>query len=324
MEVILARPRGFCKGVVRAVDMVEQLLTSHGAPVYVLHEIVHNRHVVENLNERGALFVETVEDVPPGALVIFSAHGVSDAVARRAKQRRLRIIDATCPLVKKVHFRARRYGRRGLEVIIIGHKGHPEVEGTMGCVSGPLHVVSTLAEAEALRVGDPTALAYVTQTTLNIKGASDIIAHLKGRFPGIKGPALADICYATQSRQRAVHRLASEVDLLLVVGSRNSSNSNRLREVGEQTGCPSYLIEDARDMDPAWFTTKNSVGVTAGASAPEVLVEGVVEKLQSLAIIRVREMDSGFEETFTQEWGAVLSRRQGVEATSDHSHLNAL
>jgi 4-hydroxy-3-methylbut-2-enyl diphosphate reductase len=324
MEVILARPRGFCKGVVRAIDLVEQLLTSRGAPVYVLHEIVHNRYVVESLNERGALFVETVEDVPSGALVVFSAHGVSDAVGRRAKQRRRQIIDATCPLVKKVHFRARRYGRRGLEVIIIGHKGHPEVEGTMGCVDGPLHVVSTLAEAEALRVEDPKALAYVTQTTLNIKDAKAIIAHLKDRFPGIKGPGLADICYATQSRQRAVHRLAGEVDLLLVVGSRNSSNSNRLREVGEQAGCLSYLIEDARDMDPAWFTRKNCVGVTAGASAPEVLVEGVVEKLRNLAIIRVKEMDSAFEEKFTHEWTAVLSPSRGVEATSDPLSMNAL
>lgn len=311
MEIILARPRGFCRGVVRAIDLVEHLLTLHGSPVYVLHEIVHNRHVVENLRERGALFVEAIDDVPSGALVVFSAHGVSDTVAMQAKERRLKVADATCPLVKKVHFRTRRYGRGGLEVIIIGHKGHPEVEGTMGCVGGPLHVVSSLAEARALRIETPMTLAYVTQTTLNIQDAKDIIAYLKRSFPGIKGPGLADICYATQSRQEAVQRLAHEVDLLLVVGSRNSSNSNRLREVGEQTGCPSYLIEDAGDIDPAWCRGKRRVGVTAGASAPEVLVEGVVEKLQDLSIIHVKEMEPASEKTFTQAWGAVLSQRRG-------------
>jgi 4-hydroxy-3-methylbut-2-en-1-yl diphosphate reductase len=318
MEIILVRPRGFCRGVVRAIDIVEQVLTLHGSPVHVLHEIVHNSQVVENLRERGALFVETVEDIPPGAMVIFSAHGVSDAVVRRAKERKLQAIDATCPLVKKVHFRARRYGRKGREVIIIGHQGHPEVEGTMGCVGGPLHVVSTLAEVGDLQVEDPRALAYVTQTTLNIKDASDIIACLKERFPDIQGPGLTDICYATQSRQEAVHRLAREVDLLLVVGSRNSSNSNRLREVGEQSGCLSYLIEEARDLDPAWFRNTDCVGITAGASAPEVLVQGVVEKLQDFAGIRVREMDAECETTFPRGWGADLSRKQRAETALEY------
>jgi 4-hydroxy-3-methylbut-2-enyl diphosphate reductase len=316
MDVILARPRGFCRGVVRAVDIVEKVLVLHGAPVFVLHEIVHNRHVVENLKERGALFVEAVEDVPPGAMVIFSAHGVSDTVARRAKERRLQVIDATCPLVKKVHQRARRYGREGLEVIIVGHKGHPEVEGTMGCVKGPFHVVSTATEVQALRVESPGALAYVTQTTLNIRDAADIIALIKRRFPRIKGPGLADICYATQSRQEAVHRLAREVDLLLVVGSRNSSNSNRLREVGEQSGRLSYLIEDARDINPAWFINKRCVGVTAGASAPEVLVKGVVQKLQDFEGLKVREMEAASETAFTYGWGTDSSKSERVQLES--------
>ena len=309
MEVILARPRGFCRGVVRAVDIVEQILTMQEAPVYVLHEIVHNRHVVENLKERGALFIENIEDVPSGAMVIFSAHGVSDAVVRRAKERRLRVVDATCPLVKKVHFRARKYGREGREVIIIGHQGHPEVEGTMGCVNGPLNVVSTVADVGKLQVEDAGSLAYVTQTTLNTMDASRIIAALKWRFPGIKGPGLKDICYATQSRQEAVHRLTRDVDLLLVVGSRNSSNANRLREVGEQSGRLSYLIEDARDINPTWFVNIHCLGVTAGASAPEFLVKDVVERVQDTVTIRVREMDAPSEATLAHGWGIEFLRR---------------
>jgi 4-hydroxy-3-methylbut-2-enyl diphosphate reductase len=317
MEIILARPRGFCRGVVRAIDIVERILTLQDAPVYVLHEIVHNRHVVENLKERGALFIENIEDVPSGAMVIFSAHGVSDAVVRRAKERRLRVVDATCPLVKKVHFRARKYGRKGREVIIIGHQGHPEVEGTMGCVNGPLHVVSTMSEVSKLRVEDAGSLAYVTQTTLNTMDAGRIIAALKRRFPGIKGPGLKDICYATQSRQEAVHRLTRDVDLLLVVGSRNSSNANRLREVGEQSGRLSYLIEDARDINPAWFVNIHCVGVTAGASAPEFLVEGVVERVQDMVTIRVREMDASSEATLPHGWGIEFSRRPRGEPSMD-------
>ncbi len=314
MVVILARPRGFCDGVIRAVEMVEQVLTFRGAPVYVLHEIVHNRHVVETLKTRGALFVESITEIAPGAVVVFSAHGVPDSVVLQARERSLQTVDATCPLVKKVHFRARRYSRQGLEVIIIGHRGHPEVEGTKGCIDGPRHVVSTVEEVERIRVKNPEALAYLTQTTLNIKTTLDILKALKRQFPSIQGPALADICYATQSRQDAVHRLAREIDILLVVGSRNSSNSNRLREVGEQSGCLSYLIEDAGDIDPSWFREDQYVGVTAGASAPEVLVKGVVEKLQALGDVTVREMEAG-NESVTHPWNAEPSRRSGVETT---------
>lgn len=299
MVVILARPRGFCDGVVRAVKMVEQELQVHGAPVYVLHEIVHNRHVVEKLRERGALFVESIEEIARGKLVIFSAHGVPQSVVRKAEERNLHAVDATCPLVKKVHFRARRYSREGKEVIIIGHEGHPEVEGTKGWVDGPWHVVSTASGIEELVIDDPGAIAYVTQTTLSTKNTRNIVAALKRRFPRIVGPELADICYATQSRQEAVYRLARRIDLLLVVGSRSSSNSNRLREVGERSGCLSYLIEDAGDIDPSWFSNIRQVGITAGASAPEVLVQGVVEKMQEMGAKTVLEMDEASEETFT-------------------------
>lgn len=315
MVVILAQPRGFCDGVVRAVQMVEELLTCNGAPVYVLHEIVHNHQVVDQLRERGAIFVESIEEIAPGASVVFSAHGVPDSVNTQAKERNLRAIDATCPLVKKVHSRARRYSREGFEVVIIGHQGHPEVEGTKGCIDGPRHVVSNIAEVEGLEIQSPQALAYVTQTTLNIRHTRNIIAALTQRFPSVKGPGLSDICYATQSRQEAVHRLAREIDILLVVGSRNSSNSNRLREVGEQSGCLSYLIEDANDIDPVWFRNRLHVGVTAGASAPEVLVSGVVEKLQTLGPITVREMDAASEATIGYSWNAGISRKPGMETT---------
>jgi len=313
MDVILARPRGFCRGVVRAIDIVEQVLSDRQGPVYVLHEIVHNRHVVEGLRRRGALFVENVEEIPPSATVIFSAHGVSDAVAARAKEHRLRVIDATCPLVEKVHIRARKYGREGREVVIIGHRGHPEVEGTMGCVKSTPHIVSTMAEAANLRICNTRSLAYVTQTTLNTEEANDIIECLNRRFPRIKGPGLADICYATQSRQVAVHQLARKIDLLLVVGSRNSSNSNRLREVGAQSGCSSYLIEDACDINPSWFVNIHRVGVTAGASAPEVLVERVVERLRDLAKIRVTEMDTASEAIFDRVWGRGHLKSREIE-----------
>lgn len=299
MVVILARPRGFCDGVVRAVNTVEQSLKRKSEPVYVLHEIVHNRHVVQDLRGRGAVFVESVEEPPPGALVIFSAHGVPGSVVVQARARSLQVIDATCPLVKRVHFRARRYSREGKEVIIIGHEGHPEVEGTKGWINGPWHVISTASEAEGLVVGDPGAIAYVTQTTLSTMKTGDIIAALKSRFPSIVGPELADICYATQSRQEAVHRLARRIDLLLVVGSRSSSNSNRLREVGEQSGCLSFLIEDAGEIDPNWLSNTREIGVTAGASAPEVLVQGVVRRIQELGATAILEMDAASESAFT-------------------------
>jgi 4-hydroxy-3-methylbut-2-en-1-yl diphosphate reductase len=299
MVVVLARPRGFCDGVVRAVEVVEQELLIHGAPVYVLHEIVHNRYVVEGLRERGALFVESIDAIATGAAVVFSAHGVSRSVVRMAEEKNLRAIDATCRLVKKVYFRAQRYSREGREIIIIGHQGHPEVEGTKGWIDGTWQVVSTAADVEQLVVDDPGAVAYVTQTTLSTEDTRTIIGALKTRFPRIAGPGVGDICYATQSRQEAVHQLAGRIDLLLVVGSRTSSNSNRLREVGERSGCRSHLIEDAGDIDPSWLRDVRKIGVTAGASAPEVLVQGVVRKMRELGARAVVEMDNESETAFT-------------------------
>jgi 4-hydroxy-3-methylbut-2-enyl diphosphate reductase len=296
--------------------MVEQELRMHGAPVYVLHEIVHNLHVVERLRERGAVFVDSIEELAPGALVVFSAHGVPNRVVRQAEEKNLQLIDATCPLVKKVHFRARRYSREGREVIIIGHEGHPEVEGTKGWIEGPWHVVSTASEVEEIVIVDPEATAYVTQTTLIPKDTSKAIAALKRRFPFIVGPELDDICYATQSRQEAVRLLARRIDLLLVVGSRTSSNSNRLREVGEQSGCPSFLIEDACDIDPSWFSNIRQMGITAGASTPEVLVQGVVARIQELGATTVLEMDAASETTCTYVRDADTSQ-SGVNEARD-------
>jgi len=295
MQVILAQPRGFCAGVVRAIEMVERALEIYGTPVYVLHEIVHNRHVVEDLKSKGALFIETLDEVKAGAVTIFSAHGVSTAVVEQAKKRKLKIIDATCPLVTKVHLQAQRYSCHGFEVIIIGDPGHPEVEGTRGRVEGPVHVLSSSAEVASLEVEHPDRLAYVTQTTLSTDDTREVIDALRKRF-AIQGPDLSDICYATQSRQNAVRRLAKEIDLLLVVGARNSSNSNRLREVGEQNGLPSYLIEDADDLNPAWFSEKTRVGVTAGTSAPEAMVQEVIDRLRGYGASTVREME-GVSET---------------------------
>lgn len=280
MGIVLAQPRGFCAGVVRAIDIVELTLATYGPPVYVFHEIVHNRHVVESLQSRGAVFVQDLAEIPAGAVTIFSAHGVSNAVVEQAGRNKLRVVDATCPLVTKVHQRAQRYSRNGYEIVIIGHLGHEEVEGTMGSVDGPVYVVSTLEDVARLQVSNPERVAYVTQTTLSIDDTRDVIAALKRRFPSIQGPGLDDICYATQNRQNAVSVLAKQVDLLLVVGARNSSNSNRLREVGAQCGVPAYLIENECDLDPDWLKTVSRVGVTAGASAPEILVQRVIEKLR--------------------------------------------
>ena len=296
MKAILAQPRGFCAGVVRAIKTVERALEIYGTPVYVLHEIVHNRHVVEDLKNQGALFIENLDEVPAKALTIFSAHGVSILVENQAKRRNLRVIDATCPLVSKVHQQAQRYSRQGFELIIIGHRGHPEVEGTRGCVEGLVHVVSRSSEVPGLQVRYPHRLAYVTQTTLSIDDTREVIETLKERFT-IQGTELNDICYATQSQQNAVRRLAREIDLLLVVGSRNSSNSNRLREVGEQKGLPSFLIGDAEDLDRTWFTGKNRVGITAGTSAPESMVQCVLERLRSYGLDQVEEMAGGHETT---------------------------
>lgn len=297
MDVILAQPRGFCAGVVRAIEIVESALAIHGAPVYVLHEIVHNQHVVQDLTDRGAIFVESLEEVPPQAVIIFSAHGVANAVVQRARERKLRLIDATCPLVTKVHRQAQRYHSAGRELIIIGHGGHPEVKGTRGRVDGPVYVISTPEEADALQVQDPHSLAYVTQTTLSLDDTREVVAALKARFPKIQGPGLNDICYATQNRQNAVRELATQVDVLLVVGARNSSNSNRLREVGEHSGVRSYLVQTADDLDPAWFSACRRVGVTAGASAPEVLVQQVLDRLHALGADAVRELTGVKEST---------------------------
>ena len=292
MKLVLAKPRGFCAGVVRAVEIVERALEVYGAPVYVLHEIVHNRRVVADLRERGALFVERLAEVPRGAVVIFSAHGVADRVVAEAEERRLRAVDATCPLVTKVHLQAQRYSSQGYEVVIIGHAGHPEVEGTQGQISGPVHIISSTAEVASLVVADPTRLAYVTQTTLSLDDTREVIEALRGRFPAVKGPDVNDICYATQNRQNAVRQMAGEIDILLVVGARNSSNSNRLREVGERAGITAHLIEEAAQLDPDWFDTHTRVGITAGASAPEVVVEEVLARLRSFGVVSTRELEA--------------------------------
>lgn len=280
LRVILAKPRGFCAGVERAIDIVERALELYGAPVYVRHEIVHNKRVVDTLREKGAIFVEEVDEVPVGAVTIFSAHGVSKKVEQGAGDRTLQVIDATCPLVTKVHKEGRRYVEKGYEVVMIGHLGHPEVEGTLGQIPGTVHVLSTEEEVATLEVADPDRIAYVTQTTLSVNDTKDVITALKTRFPNIVGPDIRDICYATQNRQTAVLELANQVDLLLVVGAHNSSNSNRLREIGENLGVPSYLIEDASIFDPAWLEGVETVGITAGASAPEVVVREVIERLK--------------------------------------------
>ena len=298
MEVVLAQPRGFCAGVVRAIEIVELALDIYGPPVYVFHEIVHNLHVVEGLQTRGAVFIEDLDAVPTGSVTIFSAHGVSTAVVDKARQRKLQVIDATCPLVTKVHLQAQQYSKRGYEVIIIGHIGHEEVEGTMGSVEGRVYVVSTIEDVGALKVENPDKLAYVTQTTLSIDDTRDVIEALKKRFPTVQGPELDDICYATQNRQNAVKALADEVSLLLVVGARNSSNSNRLREVGKQHGLPAYLIQDETELDKSWFEDIKKVGITSGASTPEVLVQRVLDRLATFGVESTREMD-GTRETTT-------------------------
>jgi len=282
MDILLANPRGFCAGVERAIAIVERALERFGAPIYVRHEVVHNRFVVENLRAKGAVFVEELHEVPDGATVIFSAHGVSKAVRAEADRRRLRVLDATCPLVTKVHLEVARQRVQGREVVMIGHKGHPEVEGTMGQSTDGMYLVETAADVSGLNVADPQQLAYVTQTTLSVDDAAAIVAALRQRFPAIVGPRKDDICYATQNRQDAVTRLTQACDVVVVVGSRNSSNSNRLREVAVHGGARGYLVDRAEELDPAWFVGARRVGVTAGASAPEVLVAEVVSALRSL------------------------------------------
>ena len=297
MNVLLAQPRGFCAGVIRAIEIVERALKLHGKPVYVYHEIVHNRHVVQTLSRKGAIFVEDLDLIPADSVTIFSAHGVARSIRTQAKLRRLHVIDATCPLVTKVHSQAQHYHEAGMELIIIGHRGHPEVIGTQGQVTGAVHVLSTVAEVEALEIQDPGRVAYVTQTTLSIDDTRLVIAALERRFPGIRGPALSDICYATQNRQNAVRAMAAQVDVLLVVGARNSSNSNRLREVAEHSGTVSFRISCADDIDPTWIAGAKTVGVTAGASAPEILVQQVVSRLRKAGATLVTEADGTPEST---------------------------
>lgn len=282
MKILLAQPRGFCAGVERAIAIVERAIALYGAPVYVRHEIVHNRHVVEALRRKGAVFVQELDEIPDGGITVFSAHGVSEAIEGSARLRALPVIDATCPLVTKVHREAQRAEADGRQIILVGHAGHPEVEGTSGRVKGGVLLVSTPEDVNRLEVADPDRLAYVTQTTLSVRDTRHVIEALRRRFPAIQGPELRDICYATQNRQDAVETLAAEADILLVVGARNSSNSNRLRDLGEAAGIPSHLIGDATEMDSSWFAGAETVGITAGASAPEILVQGVIDRIQTL------------------------------------------
>lgn len=297
MNIILAQPRGFCAGVVRAIEIVERALQIYPHPIYVLHEIVHNSYVVNNLKQRGALFVESLDEVPLGATCIFSAHGVATTIEKKAAQRQLHIIDATCPLVTKVHSQAQRFEQQGFELIIIGHAGHPEVEGTRGCVNSLVHVLCTIAEVNELKVKNPQRLAYVTQTTLSVDDTHEVIKELMQRFPTIQGPSVNDICYATQNRQNAVRQLAVKINLLLVVGAHNSSNSNRLREVGEQTKIAAYLIENETDLQQNWFNEDTIVGITAAASAPEVLIDQVLKRLSEWNVTHITEMPGKRETT---------------------------
>ena len=295
MDIVLANPRGFCAGVDRAIEIVKRAIETLGAPIYVRHEVVHNRFVVEDLRQRGAVFVDELDEVPAGGTVIFSAHGVSQAVRSEAADRGLKIFDATCPLVTKVHIEVLRHCRAGRDVILIGHEGHPEVEGTMGqwqaeAGQGHIYLVEDVADANQLEIAQPENVAFTTQTTLSVDETRDVIEALKAKYPQLQGPRHDDICYATQNRQDAVRELAAECDLVLVVGSVNSSNSNRLRELAEKQGAVSYLVDGAEHIDPAWLEGRTRIGVTAGASAPEVLVQGVIARLQALGGGDVREL----------------------------------
>ena len=295
VRVVLAQPRGFCAGVVRAIEIVERAIERYGRPVYVRHEIVHNRHVVENLKAKGAIFVEELDEVPAGAITVFSAHGVSRKVVADAQARQLPILDATCPLVTKVHNQGKRYASRGRTLVLIGHAGHPEVEGTMGQVDAPMHLVATEADVAALTLATDTPVAYVTQTTLSVDDTRGVIEALKAKFTDITGPDINDICYATQNRQTAVRDVAKVADLILVVGATNSSNSNRLVEIGREMGVASHLIADGTELDPAWLAGVETVGLTAGASAPEELILSVIDALRALGPVEVTQMN-GIEE----------------------------
>ena len=298
MKLILAQPRGFCAGVIRAIDIVERALAKHDAPVYVRHEIVHNRYVVEKLKAKGARFVEELANVPAGATTIFSAHGVSRAVEADAAARRLNVLDATCPLVTKVHNQGQRYSNLGRTVILIGHAGHVEVQGTLGRISGPVYLVENRDDVEQLDLPNDTPIAYVTQTTLSVDDTRATIEAIKSRFSDVIGPETRDICYATQNRQTAVRQLCKHVEVLLVVGAANSSNSNRLREIGAECGIASYLVADGRDIEPEWLAGKHTIGITAGASAPDVLVDDVIAALAKLEPIEIETLQ-GIEEKIT-------------------------
>ncbi len=295
LKVFLAQPRGFCAGVERAIEIVERALKIYGPPVYVRHEIVHNKRVVNNLSSKGAIFVQELDQIPPGAVTIFSAHGVAQKIEDTAKDRKLPILDATCPLVAKVHKEGQRYSSKGYEVILIGHEGHPEVEGTMGRISGDVYLVSNTEDVFKLKVRNPNKLSYISQTTLSVDDTKVVINALKRRFPSIEGPDVKDICYATQNRQSAVRDLVDHVNLILVVGAKNSSNSNRLRDLGEESGVDTYLIETADDLDRKWFDNVESIGISSGASTPDELVKEVINRISSFREIKI-EKRPGIEE----------------------------
>jgi len=295
-EIVLAEPRGFCAGVDRAIEIVERALAKFGAPIYVRHEIVHNTYVVNDLKAKGAIFIEDLDDVPPGATLVFSAHGVSQAVRREAAQRGFSVFDATCPLVTKVHVEVAKLHKEGFDFIMIGHKGHPEVEGTMGQLTEGIYLVEDVADVERVEVAQTAKLAVVTQTTLSVDDAAEILRAVKRRFPSVREPKQQDICYATQNRQDAVKILSPQVDLVIVVGSPTSSNSNRLRELAQRLGTESYMVDSAAELKPEWFEGKTRVGLTAGASAPEVLVHEVIDRVKALGAVSVRKMN-GIEET---------------------------
>jgi 4-hydroxy-3-methylbut-2-enyl diphosphate reductase len=313
MKVILAQPRGFCAGVVRAIEIVERALQKYGPPVYVRHEIVHNKHVVESLKAKGARFVENLSEVPAGAITIFSAHGVAESVEQEAAARNLPVLNATCPLVTKVHKQGKRYMAEGRTVILIGHAGHPEVEGTLGQIPGPVVLVQNEDDVEALALPADAPVAYITQTTLSVDDTRSIIAALERRFSDIVGPDTKDICYATQNRQSAVRRLSALVDVILVVGAKNSSNSNRLREIGSETGTPTYLIADGSELKVDWFRNARTVGLTAGASAPELLVENVIDSLRRFGPVEVSVME-GRKEAVQFRLPAELTENEGALA----------
>lgn len=311
-EIYLAEPRGFCAGVDRAIDIVERALEIHGAPIYVRHEIVHNRFVVDSLRDKGAIFIDELDEAPEGSIVVFSAHGVALSVRDEAARRGLQVFDATCPLVTKVHMEVKKMHKANHEIIMIGHRGHPEVEGTLGQSDGIIHLVETPEDVANLVVVDPNSLAVVTQTTLSVDDASAVTAALKVRFPNIVEPKKSDICYATQNRQDAVKVMAPDCDVFFVVGSINSSNSNRLREVAERLGCPSYLVDGPECIDPQWLAGAQRIGITAGASAPEVLVQDVISRLKELGAISVRKM-RGIEENVSFPLPRELSRKMAED-----------